>query len=200
MNFDDITQVWQTQKNEDVVINDEASLKREVYKKYRKESRLLTWINFQEGIPGIFVFIYFFKKAIESTSDIRAWTMYIAAFIILGIPLFLLITTLQQKKLEMQFGESTQEEIKRSIFQVNHMIWLIENILWWYILPCFFCAAFYGGGIIYEKGFNSWAYVLIVAGPLIFYGIYRLNLWFGRRKYMPRKQILEKLLTNIDGT
>lgn len=200
MDFDEITQIWQTQKNEDVVINDEDDLKREVYKEYRKEAHALTWLSFQKGIVMLFLSIYFLKGAIESTSSIKAWTMYIAAFIVLGSPLFLLITTLQQRKFEMQFGGSVLEHVKRSLSHVNHRIWVLSNFFWWNLLPFMFSVTLVLGGVVYEKGFHPTVYVLICAMLLICYGGYRLGLAYVRKYYVPRKQMLEELLANMNGT
>jgi hypothetical protein len=118
------------------------------------------------------------------------------------VVLFFIFDRAVQRKKHPSRDKSLTTCIEDSLTQVNHQIWLLKNVLWWYLLPP-------GIGIIICFGFFAWQ--LHVAGKpvligllgrssfvgLVFLGVYLLNQRAVRKDLMPRKQELESLLKTL---
>ena len=88
------------------------------------------------------------------------------------------------------------------MFQVNHQIWLLRNVFWWYLLPI---AAALGISIGYStwhaRHFGAtavmgWCVYGLSCG-LLYWGIYWVNQFAVRKSLDPRRQELEALLASL---
>ena len=94
--------------------------------------------------------------------------------------------------------------LKASLHQVNHQIWLLKNVFWWYLLP--FASAVgisIGHSVWHARNPGLAAMIgLVVAAALfialVYWGIYWLNQFAVRKCLEPRRQELESLLAGLD--
>ena len=107
--------------------------------------------------------------------------------------------SLLQRRKQPVSNDSLKTCIESSLLQVNHQIWLLKNVFWWYLLPI---AAALGISISYSTwharnaGFLAvivWVISALVI-VLVYWGIYWLNRFAVRKSLEPRRQELETLL------
>ena len=202
MNFERITQVWATQGKEDVVIADEPALLKQIETRYKKWSRALTWLTFQEGVPSMALTFFFTYLGLREEAG--AWVFFVMAHISLASAVFFFATTLKQRFREKAYEDSLKGELQRSLDQVNHYVWLLGKCMWWQGLPLIAIAGLW----MYWKGFiegsvDDTANLQKLAGLFLLflamiYGFVRMNLWQVRKNHLPRKKALEDLLESIE--
>ena len=91
--------------------------------------------------------------------------------------------------------------IKVSLAQVEHQIWLLRNVLWWYLLPFTVGIALFWSHVAWQARDNVAGLKFIglcFAGLFVLYtGIYYLNQYAVRKGLIPRRRELESLLKNL---
>lgn len=200
MNYEELADLWKSQPdrrlaNEDTIVSMLRTL-------HRGDERKIVWLNFQEGIPSVALFVFFCW--ISSVFPFGKWAFHLAAVLCLGVGLFLVTSTIRQRKRESQFGDSVKEQVKKSLSQIKHREWLYQNILWWYLLPL---VLGWGAALVVitiEIGeiatFAVFALLaLYVIACFVFFGmVYRLNQRVGQR-YTARRKHLEEILETFDS-
>src|SRR5258706_7416436 len=85
------------------------------------------------------------------------WSLYFLAFCCFFVGAFFLVDRFIQRRKQPVTNDSLQACIQSFLLEVNHQIWLLKNIFWWYLLPgdigfgAFF-AQLFGGFRIYRLG------------------------------------------------
>ncbi len=94
--------------------------------------------------------------------------------------------------------------MKESLTQVEHQIWLLRNVFWWYLLPyCFSSMPFLLDTAWHTS--SHWLEFVLFGGFLmlflvaLYWGLYRLNQNAVRRQLEPRRQDLLKLVASLEG-
>jgi len=113
-----------------------------------------------------------------------------------------------QKRRQPKVTEILTACIKTSLYKINHQIWLLKNVLWWYLLPPGVGIAIFMGYIAFvvvgrDAISGSIGLILFFSGYLIFvfflyWGIYWLNQMAVRKELLPRKQELEQILESLN--
>ena len=101
--------------------------------------------------------------------------------------------------------EGLESTIRNSLWQINHQIWLLKNILWWYLLPLVIGWAAFVGKSMWNKPLEDvqWHFVMRVYVVLcfaFFYFVYWLNQRAVKKCLEPRiKELkaLEDLLASL---
>ena len=62
-----------------------------------------------------------------------SWPWDVLAVLMLYVGAFLVIDRIRQAPRNSQFGDSLIEGMERSVREVNHQIWLLKNVFWWYL-------------------------------------------------------------------
>jgi len=92
--------------------------------------------------------------------------------------------------------------VKESLTQVEHQIWLLSNVFWWYLLPFTISILAFFGHVTWQASKN-WLEALGGGGPLfafllaIFYFVDYINQHAVRTQLEPRRQELLALLANL---
>ena len=78
-----------------------------------------------------------------------------------------------QKRRQPKLAEILTNCTKTSLYQVNHQIWLLKKVLWWYLLPLGVAIAIFMGYIAFvvvgiDRVSESIGAILFFSGYLIF--------------------------------
>jgi hypothetical protein len=198
MNFEDLQQAWQSQNaGAKMTINTDLLLK-EVRRNQQHFRATIFWRVAREvGVTAIMACL-FLHWAMRD----REWSLYLLSFACLGVGTFLLVDRWLQHQKRPVTNNPLRSCLEASLLQVNHQIWLLKNVLWWYLLPLAAAVGISIGTAIWKTrhaGYAAmigWGLILLVGG-LIYWGIYWLNQFAVRKSLEPRRQELETLLTSL---
>jgi phosphoglycerol transferase MdoB-like AlkP superfamily enzyme len=199
MNFEELQKAWQSQNpGATVTINTDLLLK-EVRRNQHHFWMTIFWRDAREVGVAAFLTWLFLHWAIRD----REWSLYLLSFSCFGMGLFMLVDRWLQRRKRPVTNDPLRSCIEASLLQVNHQIWLLKNVFWWYLLPL---AAAIGISICAgiwrtrQAGFSvmkGWV-VFVMFGVLIYWGVYWLNQFVVRKHLEPRRQELESLLASLD--
>lgn len=198
MNFEDLQQAWQSQAAGARVTIDTDVLLKEV-RHYQQHFRAtIFWRDAREvGVAAVMACL-FLHWAIRD----REWSQYLLSLGCFGVALFMLVDRWLQRKQQPVTNDPLRSCIEASLLQVNHQIWLLKNVLWWYLLPIMVGLAAAIGSQTWEmrddgaRVFIGLAGCTLVIGSVC-WGVYWLNQFAVRKGLEPRRQELETLLTSL---
>lgn len=197
MNYKQLADIWRSQRDQSLMI-DEAKVIQAVRDEHRREERRLFWLNIQEVIPALILFLLIGWRGLFMETG--RWAYFTAALLCLGVGLFLVGSTIRQRVRESAFGDSVKEQLRRAVSQVKHREWLYHNILWWYLLPIML-----GWGVIVYKtmlknGVSTFVIVYVAVAFAFFAWVYWMNRRVAVKRYGPRRKHLEEMLRDIESS
>jgi len=198
MNLDDFQKSWQSQDaaktisiNADVLMN-EVRRNQVVFR-----TRIFVRDAIEVGVAAVLVPVF-----IVSGLKI-SWTLHLCAFGCFVVGAYFVIDRWRQKKKTPDLHGSLKDCAATSLAEVCHQIWLLKNVLWWYLLPIFV-------PIMLFFGWSTWTmpgpvvvkvlffFFLAAFVTVLYAGIYWLNQFAVKKSLEPRRQELEKLLNEIE--
>ena len=185
MTFDELQKTWQSQQENYKLKIEPAILLREVQRNQKSFESTIFWRDVREvGIALLCgaVFLYFGIKS-------ELWPLYLLAILCLWVSVFIVVDRRKQKRNQPCPSDSLFDYANSSLGQINHQIWLLKNVLWWYVAPI-------GVGLIIWFGSRS-SLIDIVVVIFLSLGVYWLNQRAVRKELQPRKEELEELLNNL---
>lgn len=206
MTFDELREKWQGQPSSARLTVDADMLFKEVQRNKRWFESTVFWRDVREIVVGIAVMIFFLYHGLKGS----VWELILLALLVAGVVLFLIGDRVVQKKKCPKFGESLRDCVQSSLEQVAHQIWLLKNVLWWYLLPLGVGIGVFVLGVVLDslQHFNGkvltislvflFSYLVFVF--LLYWGIYWLNQRAVRKELIPRKQELEQLLDGLKSS
>ena len=196
---------WQKDAAASKLAIDSDMLIREVKRNKEAFESSIFWRDFREVAVGLIMAGVFLRSAFKPENNI--WitgSLVIVALACLYVAGFLLVDRRLQRKKDPKHTDPLLACIESSLTQVNHQIWLLQNVFWWYLLPpgigiaLFFavttwnlCKALPARNVLPMFG----AVLLFVL--LVFGGVYWLNQYAVRKGLTPRKDELEAMLKSI---
>ena len=98
--------------------------------------------------------------------------------------------------------DSLREHVESSLTQLQHQIWLIRNVFWWYILPPAISMLAFFSHIAWQARSGGWLTALCMAAVLaIVFGALAACYWFNQKavriQFEPRRRELETLLASL---
>ena len=201
MTFDELQKTWQSQQANPRLAIDPDMLLKEVERNKKSFEAVVFWRDVREigvAILLVAVFLYFGIKD-------SLWPMCLLALICLWVGVFMVADRIVQKRRQPCLSDSLFNCVKKSLAQINHQVWLLRNILWWYLTPLgvglIIWFSYCGISVmINEKpsiGYLLFFPVCIVGTILLYWGVYWLNQWAIRKELVPRKNELEDILNNL---
>jgi hypothetical protein len=199
MNFETWQKAWQSQDTgANVIINADVLLK-EVRRNQQHFRAMIFWRDVREVGLALLLTLFFSYQGLRH----QDWTDGLIALACFGIGAFMLADRLVQRRKRPAANDTLKTCIESSLLQVRHQIWLLKNVLWWYLLPL-------GAALVIAISYSTWHVQRSVSDAmiswgigllvimLVYWGIYRLNQFAVRASLEPRRQELETLLTSLN--
>ncbi|HOZ49982.1 MAG TPA: hypothetical protein PLO37_03540 [Candidatus Hydrogenedentes bacterium] len=130
--------------------------------------------------------------------------MYLGAAAILFVCAFLVgARVLRHRNAKPEFA-SVSDELRRHLYAVNQQIWLLRNLIWWYLLPAAFAILTVLIAVVLEAEKAHVNRVLINEAMyipcclLLFVGIYYWNQRAVRKDLLPLKKEVERILLDME--
>jgi Na+/proline symporter len=198
MNFEELQKTWQAQDAGTKVTIDADVLLKEVRRNERQFRATIFWRDAREVGVAFLLILWFLYCGLRD----HDWTDFLVGSACFGVAAYMVTDRLLQRRKQAAANDSLKACAERSLVQVNHQIWLLRNVFWWYLLP--FAAAL-GISIGYStwqaRHFGTTAVIgwclLALFGVLLYWGIYWLNQFAVRKDLEPRRQELEGLVASL---
>lgn len=197
MTFDELQKRWQSQESGFRLSIDSDMLLREVKRNKRYFESIVFWRDVREAGLCFVMFLFFGYVGLENNFR----PLLLTALLVLFVAVFLVADRIVQKRKRPKAFQSLTSCIEGSLEQVNHQIWLLKNVFWWYLLPMF-------AGVAIFVGYSAWdardhvpwlmfdiTYMALFTSFMWY--VYRLNQKGVRKELEPRKRELEQLLNSL---
>jgi hypothetical protein len=213
MTFDELQKTWRSQQADPKLVIDPELLLKQIKRNKEYFESAIFWRDVREigagFVASIFLFagcVFFWLLGLKNF----VWPLLLLLVLGTGVGTFILVDRITQKRKCPEHSGTLMGYIESSLTQIVHQIWLLKNILWWYLLPL-------GGGlliwysycglmVIMLKGMKaSLGYLFFVLaciiGTILFcWGVYWLNQRAIRKELAPRKHELEELLSSLKNS
>jgi len=201
MDPDNLKQAWQTQSSPRRLTIDAELLLREVQRNQQHFTATIFWRDVREvGISLVMVPLWVYLGVRLSLP----WAWYLTVPALVWIAGFMLVDRLRHKRHGPASGEPLRQRLESSLAQVEHQIWLLRNVFWWYLLPIVLsCLAFFGH-VAWLGRSDGWL-TAVVCGVvtlvvvIFFVCVYWLNQEAVRTYLEPRREELKALLGSLEG-
>jgi hypothetical protein len=122
--------------------------------------------------------------------------------ILFGIGVFRVRDNRRQRRKTLEYRDSTLSFIECSLREINHRIWLLENMIWWWVLPVAVVGILIIVQIILLVGLHAptllWKLGIGTGIGCVILGLaYWGNRWTARRYWQPRKAELEAIADSL---
>lgn len=202
MTFDELQKIWHSQQADPKLTIDPDLLLKEIKRNKEYFESAIFWRDVREVGVAVMLVIFFLYFGIKHS----LWPLSLLALLCLWVGVFMVVDRIVQKRRQPCLSDSLFNCVKSSLAQINHQVWLLRNVLWWYLAPL-------GAGLIIwfsycgisvmisEKpsiGYLLFILTCIVGTILLYWGIYWLNQRAIRKELDPRKAELEQLLDSLE--
>jgi hypothetical protein len=199
MNFEDFQKSWQSQNAGAKVTIDADVLLKEVRRNQQQFWATIFCRDVREVGVCALMTVFFLTWGILW----HWWSLDLLAFCCLEVGVFFVVDRRVQRRKQPVKNETLQSCIENSLFQVNHQIWLLKNIFWWYLLPILIGVGAVAGSVVWNQRDEGLAAMIgagtvyVVVYGLVYWGVYWLNQFAVRKDLEPRRCELESLLANL---
>ena len=206
MDSDKYQQAWQAHSSETRVTIDADFLLKEVQRNQRSFRATIFHRDFREvGISLLMLPLWLYLGVTFS----EPWTWYLMVPALIWVIGFFLVDRMRHKQKCIGPGETLLESVKESLIQVEHQIWLLRNVFWWYLLPFTISMLAFSAHLTWrvsELVAKDWLDVVGLAGEFVFlvvvlsagfFSIDYINQRAVRTQLEPRRQELLALLKSL---
>ena len=200
MSFDELQARWQAHDHEGQLNIDPDALLEEVRRNQRDFENRMWRRDFGEVTAAVLVTFIFGTLAVSMDQ----WSLFLGAAGSLFVGIFMVFDRLKQRRQRTTVADSLPSAIDASLVQVQHQIWLLRNILWWYLLPLVPGPVAILVSTCRESLGNGLAEQLVIAFVgliclLAFWGVYWINQREITRNLEPRRIELEELRASLSS-
>lgn len=208
MSPDDYKEAWKTQSSQHRLTIDADLLLKEVQRNQRFFTATIFWRDVREvGISLLLVPVWIYL----GTRASLPWTWYLTVPALLWIAGFMLVDRRNHQRPFPELGEPIRQRVEISLGQVEHQIWLLRNVFWWYLLPLALSILAFVGQVTWQEWSDGWWTALAAGGwwtvlsmaimvaiaVIVFAAVYWLNQYAVRCELEPRRQELQALLASL---
>jgi hypothetical protein len=200
MDPDNLQQAWKTQSSQTRLTIDAELLLKEVRRNQRYFAAMIFWRDVREvGISLLMVPLWLYLGVKLSLP----WTWYLTVPAMVWIAGYMLADRMRHNRQPPEPGEPLRQRVESSLAQVEHQIWLLRNVLWWYLLPLALSALAFFAQVAWQERSGGWwtalaVSVVIALVVIVFAGVYWLNQYAVRSELEPRRVELETLHMSLD--
>ena len=196
MDPEKLQQAWQSQPGGSQIHIDADVLIREVRRNQHSFKATIFWRDLREISAAVVVLVVVSLDVVfRGVRQNWPWLlMCVGAAFVAG---YILFDRRRQRRNAPHYEGALMSHIEQSLRDVEHQIWLLKNVFWWYLLPLALGALipnfYFFATSLATRGLHA------ILGPFIrnnvilfaiFYGAYLLNQFAVRRGLEPRRQEL----------
>ncbi|MCA9178527.1 MAG: hypothetical protein KDB14_28900 [Planctomycetales bacterium] len=201
MSLVEFQQAWKAESSQVKVAFDADRLEREVRKSREVFRGAIFWRDVREVGVALAMVPLWIAMGIGMALP---WTWYLTVPVLLWIAGFMMVDRLRHPQHPSEPGQSLLFYLEESLAQVEHQIWLLQNVFWWYLLPPSISIAVFLVHTGWEETGSWWGAILMTTLPgalvcVVYYGIYRLNRMTVQKQLVPRRDELLDLIWNLEG-
>jgi hypothetical protein len=199
MNPDDLKQTWRAQASHTRLSIDADGLLEEVLRKQRHFDAILFWRDVREVGVALLMIPVWIYLGVRSN---QPWTWYLTVPAIVWIAGFMIVDRHYQKRRDPELGEPLRQRVEGSLAQVEHQIWLLRNVAWWYLLPLTIAMLAYIGHVTWRERSGGWwtglSFVVVVSPILaVMAAVYWVNQRAVASLLEPRRRELADQLAGL---
>jgi hypothetical protein len=197
---DELKKAWQSQTSPRRLTLDASLVLNEVRRNEKQFEAMIFCRDVREvGVALLMVPVWIVMGVMMKS----LWSWYLMIPTLLWIAGFMLVDRKRQRERLPAPGDDLRSSVERSLAQVEHQIWLLRNVLWWYLLPPYSALLFWLGHLIWRSR-HSGLVAMAEFGAfgvffvLVAWFIYWLNQFGVRKQLEPRRNELQELLRSLD--
>jgi hypothetical protein len=200
MTFNELQKTWQKDAGISKLTIDPDLLLQEIKRNKEHFESTVFWRDVREvGVSFVLAVFFLYQGA-----KLNLWSLYLPALACIFVGVFMIVDRVIQRGKLPKPSDSLAGCIKISLAHVEHQIWLLRNVFWWYLLPfAIGISLFWGHGGWKARSGNPIGLIFIggcfVGLIILCTGVYYLNQYAVRKELVPRKQELESLLKNLSN-
>lgn len=199
IDLDNYQQAWQSQASQTRVTIDTNLLQKEVQRNQQDFQATIFRRDFTEVVMGLLLLPVWVIMGVMLTLP---WTWYLTVPAIIWVIGFFLVDRMRHPQTPSDPSEPLIKCVKNSLTQMEHQIWLVRNVFWWYLLPYSLSLMTFFVHTFWLASSAWWEFLAIttISGGflLIVYGaVYYLNQYAGCSNLEPRREELLTLLTSL---
>jgi CubicO group peptidase (beta-lactamase class C family) len=198
-NPDSYQKAWHAQSSQTRVTVAGDLLLKEVQRSQRNFRATVFHRDFREVVVGLLMLPSWFYLGHRMGLP---WTWWLGVPAITWVILFIVVDRIRHKQPSSEPGEPMLDCVNVSLVQVEHQIWLLRNVLWWYLLPFTIAILAFFTQVAWLRHSGFWPGTLALAPLVLFvavlYGfVYYLNQRAVRCQLEPRREELLTLLASL---
>ena len=201
MDPDKFQKAWKADAAQTRVTVDADSLSKEVQRSHQGfQSTILRRDLREVGISLLMLPCWFYM----GNSMSLPWTWYLTVPAIVWVAGFFVVDRKRHPQRPSAPGEPLLFYVKESLTQVEHQIWLLRNVFWWYLLPYSIAVMAFFLQVAWEISSNWWGFVAFSGGLafflfVLYWATYLINQRAVRVRLEPRRQDLLKLVASLEN-
>ncbi len=136
MSFDELQLAWQHDQDRKIVTPFDPVALARVQANSRKFARQIFWRDVREVLASFLVAGVFGNIAWQAQLEgATSWPSWIAAILPLLVGFYFLADRWIMRSRAVPQGNRLLLELDRAIRAVEHQVWLLRNVAWWYLAP-----------------------------------------------------------------
>ncbi len=197
---DELKKAWQSQASPKRLTLDAGLVLNEVRRNERQFAAMIYCRDVREVGVALLLVPVWIVMGIKMSS---LWTWYLTIPTLLWIAGFMIVDRQRQRRRQPGPGDTLRSTIESSLAQVEHQIWLLRNIFWWYLLPPFAAMMVWPLHLAWQVRSQGLPAMAAFAAMDLFFAlvgwfIYWLNQYAMRKQLEPRRKELQALLRSLN--